>query len=107
MRFIEIENAKLKQAIKDKSELIEKGRLISKEIEALETERNKLGLEIQSIKDDIIIPAAKQYKKELLDKYEDFSTFNLVDDKIQGEVFNHIEEYTKQLDEELAKQDAI
>jgi len=102
MRTIELRDKKVEKALAEKARLIEAGREISQQIEDLQTEQNKIGLKVQKIKDDIVLPFAKELKKTL-GKYEDLETLKLVHGKIVVEVFDYIERYKEQLDEELEK----
>ena len=104
MRTLEFSNKKVEKALAEKGVLIEKGREISRQIEKLETERNKIGLKVQKIKDDIVLPFAREIKKDL-GKYEDLQTLNLVNGKIVVNVFDYIEQYKEELDKKLAEQE--
>ena len=104
MKTLEFEDKKVKKALIEKGLLIEKGREISRKIEKLETERNKIGLKVQKIKDDIVLPFAREIKKDL-GKYEDLQTLNLVNGKIVVNVFDYIEQYKEELDKKLAEQE--
>ena len=104
MRTLEFSNKKVEKAHAEKGVLIEKGREISRQIEKLETERNKIGLKVQKIKDDIVLPFAREIKKDL-GKYEDLQTLNLVNGKIVVNVFDYIEQYKEELDKKLAEQE--
>jgi len=85
-----------------KRELVKTGQGISKEIEKLETDRNKLALQIQKIKDKIM-PFAKKVKAENLDKYDSIQSIELKGDDILITTFNYLDEYKKQLDEKIKK----
>lgn len=104
MRTLEFSNKKVEKALAEKGVLIEKGREISRKIEKLETERNKIGLKVQKIKDDIVLPFAREIKKDL-GKYEDLQTLNLINGKIVVNVFDYIEQYKEELDKKLAEQE--
>ncbi len=101
MRIIEISDSKLKKALQEKEKLITKGRKIQVEIEKLQTKQNKLGLQVQKIKDDVVMPTMKAFKKDNLGRYEDFNTVKVENGKVVVEVMDYIEEYTKQLDEQI------
>ena len=96
MRTIELHDKKVEKALAEKARLIEAGREISQQIEDLQTEQNKIGLKVQKIKDDIVLPFAKELKKTL-GKYEDLETLKLVHGKIVVEVFDYIERYKTRL----------
>ena len=102
MRTLEFSNKKVEKALAEKGVLIEKGREISRQIEKLETERNKIGLKVQKIKDDIVLPFAREIKKDL-GKYEDLETLQLVNGKIVVNVFDYLERYKEEFDKKLAE----
>ena len=102
MRTLEFSNKKVEKALAEKGALIEKGREISRQIEKLETERNKIGLKVQKIKDDTVLPFAREVKKTL-GKYEDLETLQLVNGKIVVNVFDYLERYKEEFDKKLAE----
>ena len=104
MRTLEFSNKKVEKALAEKGVLIEKGREISRQIEKLETERNKIGLKVQKIKDDIVLPFAREIKKTL-GKYEDLETLQLVNGKIVVNIFDYLERYKEEFDKKLAEQE--
>ena len=104
MRTLEFTDKKVIKALAEKGALIDKGREISGKIEDLQVELNKIGLKVQKIKDDIVLPFAKEIKKGL-GKYEDLETLKLIHGKIVVEVFDYLEKYKEELDQKLAERD--
>lgn len=104
MRTLEFTDKKVIKALEEKGKLINRGREISGQIEDLQTELNKIGLKVQKIKDDTVLPFAKEIKKGL-GKYEDLETLNLVHGKIVVNVFDYLEKYKEELDIKLAERD--
>ena len=102
MKTLEFEDKKVKKALIEKGLLIEKGREISQKIEDLQTELNKIGLKVQKIKDDTVLPFAREVKKTL-GKYEDLETLQLVNGKIVVNVFDYLERYKEEFDKKLAE----
>ncbi|MHA1304652.1 MAG: hypothetical protein ACTSPI_13220 [Candidatus Heimdallarchaeaceae archaeon] len=94
------QDKKIAKLLIKKKELVKKGRGISRQIEQLEKDRNKLALQVQKIKDKII-PFARRIKKEHLSKYEDIQSLELKGDDIIITTFDYIEEYRKQLDKKI------
>lgn len=62
-------------------------------IEELENKRNKIGLKIQKIKDQIIPITQKVAKPLLEDEFEDFSDVRLEDGEVVIEIFSHLEDW--------------
>lgn len=62
-------------------------------IEELENKRNKVGLKIQKIKDQIIPITQKVAKPLLEDEFEDFSDVRLENGEVVIEIFSHLEEW--------------
>lgn len=58
----------------------------------LETERNKIALKIQKIKDRAV-PIIKAEVKPHLKEYDDIETAEVVDDHIEVVTFNHVEQF--------------
>ena len=104
MKTLEFDDKKVKKALIEKGLLIEKGREISQKIEDLQTERNKIGLKVQKIKDDTVLPFAREVKKTL-GKYEDLETLQLVNGKIVVNIFDYLERYKEEFDKKLAEQE--
>ena len=99
MRTIIIENKKLKKLIIKKGELVDKGRLLSKEITKLTEERNKLGLEIQKVKDKVLPIITKMSDNIKLGEFEDVGNIEIVNDEVVMTVHNALEEFKKRYDE--------
>lgn len=70
--------------------------------ETWETERNKLGLKIQKIK-DLIIPLTQKVAKPLLaDEFEDFSDVRLENGEVVIDIFSHLENWKEARRKKLA-----
>ena len=80
--------------------MVKEGIGISKQIEKLETDRNKLALQVQKIKDKVM-PFAKRVKAENLSKYESIQSIELKGKDIIITTFDYVEEYCKQLDKKI------
>lgn len=96
------QDKKIAKLLVEKAELIKQGRELSKRIEQDESDRNKLALRVQKIKDKIM-PFAKKIKKKELGKYEDIQSIELDGDNIVITTFNYLDEYKKALDEKIKK----
>jgi len=94
------QDEKISKLLLKKKELVENGRKTSRQIEGLESDRNKLALQVQKIKDKVM-PFAKRIKKENLGKYEDIQSIELKGDDIVITTFDYIDEYRKQLDKKI------
>lgn len=66
---------------------------IAKSKEEAETERNKIALKAQKVKDRIIPIAQSAMKMFIEDEYEDFSGIRLEGEKIIGTIFSHLDEF--------------
>ena len=89
-----INNEKLKTLLKKKGDLITEGRKITEEISKLEEERNKLGLKVQKLKDQIV-PIVMDETKGKLAEFEEIENVELKDGEIEVRTYDAIEEYKK------------
>jgi len=96
------QDKKIAALLLEKKGLIEQGRELSKQIEILETDRNKLALRVQKIKDKIV-PFAKRIKKDELGRYEDISSIELAGENIVITTFDYMTEYKKVLEDKINK----
>jgi len=99
------EDKKIKSILLERKELIEKGREITKQIEELETERNKIALKAEKLRDKIV-PWANKIRKEECGTYENIEKIEPVYDdpndyQIKITIFDAVEEYKKALDEKI------
>jgi seryl-tRNA synthetase len=109
MRFIVLDDDKVKSLIKSKEEIAYKIKDITKKIEDLEEDRNKLVLKIQRYNDKAI-PLIDKYKaEEELGEFEEYSRVYFKDDELRLEIFDSLEEfkefYKKQKEELKKKQE--
>ena len=95
MRNIQIENDIIKELLVTKEDLVTKGRELTKQINDLESERNKIGLKIQKVKDKIIPAIEKAVKPLLENDFEDIESVKIENDKISVNIFDHAEEFKK------------
>ncbi len=100
MREIRVQNEKIKKILLERADLINQGREISKKIEELEKERNKLVLQADKLRDKII-PFINKIRKENCDRYENIESVVVDGDDIVIKVFDAIEEYKKILDKKI------
>lgn len=97
-----INNNTLKKLLEEKEELVKQGRELTVQIEKLEKERAKIGLQIQKKKDKIIPLVDKEVRPNLVE-YEDIETVVLEKGEIKVTVFNHLEEFKKAYKEKFSK----
>jgi DNA anti-recombination protein RmuC len=93
-----IQSKELLKLLQSKSTLVDEGRAITKEIEKLETDRRKVGLQIQKMKDKII-PLVKKLTDGKLGEYEEISTVEPKGDEIIVETVDVVEDFKKQYKE--------
>ncbi len=90
-----IKNKKLVGLLKEKDVLVTEGRAISKEIDKLENDRRKVGLQIQKIKDKIL-PMVDEITKDKMQEFEEITTVNIKsEDEVEISVTNVIEDFMK------------
>ena len=100
-----LENKKLLKLLEEKEELITEGRKLTAEIEKVEKERAKIGLQIQKIKDKVI-PMMTELKPTICkEEFDDIESVSIVNGKIEVKTFNHLEEFKKQYREKVSKKD--
>lgn len=99
-----ITNNTLKKLLEEKEELVNQGRALTVEIEKLEKDRAKIGMQIQKRKDKII-PLVEKEVKPKLGEYEDIETVTLEKGEIVVKVFNHLEEFKKAFAERNKKEE--
>lgn len=101
-----INNNTLKKLLEEKEELVTQGRALTTDIEKLEKERAKIGMQIQKRKDKII-PLVEKAVKPLLGEYEDIETVTInKDGEVEVKVFNHMEEFKKAYAEKFTPKEA-
>ena len=84
--------------------LVNDGRALTVEIEKIEKERAKIGMQIQKRKDKII-PLVEKEVKPKLGEYEDIETVTInKSGEVEVKVFNHLEEFKKAYAEKFAPQ---
>lgn len=74
-------------------ELKDKYAVLKKELDELETDRNKIAIKAQKYNDKIIPTVRALLKPYVVDDFEDYGAVKIEDGKIIGEVINHLEEY--------------
>ena len=92
--MIKLNNKELLKLLQSKSTLVDEGRGITKEIEKLETDRRKVGLQIQKLKDKII-PLVTKLTKDSMAEYEEISTVDVKDDEIIVEIVDVVENFKR------------
>lgn len=99
-----ITNTTLKKLLEEKEALVNEGRSLTVEIEKIEKERAKIGMQIQKRKDKII-PLVEKEVKPKLGVYEDIETVTINKaGEVEVKVFNHLEEFKKAYAEKFAPQ---
>jgi hypothetical protein len=92
-RVVVVEDAKIKEILQKRNEVVLKGRELSDKIERLEQERQKCGLELEKLK-DIITPFVKKHTDSLLQNpFEDVQMVSLVKGKIEIKIIDQAEEW--------------
>lgn len=101
-----ITNNTLKKLLEEKDELVTQGRALTVEIEKLEKERAKIGLQIQKKKDKVI-PIVEKMKNSgdiPLEEYDEIESVSIVKGEVEVKLFNHMEEFKKAYAEKVAKE---
>ena len=93
MRTDTFKNDKMADLLKKKDGFIEKGRALTKVIEEAESDRNKLGLKVQKIKDKMVDLVEKIDIK--LDEFEYLRTIELKGKDIEVSIHNAQEEWVE------------
>lgn len=104
-------NPELVELLKQRNAKVDEGRALSKQIDDLELERNKIGLQINKIKDKII-PIAEEIMSPILGKFQMVTTTRLTqildaegkptgefEDVVEIEWIDEVEEFKKILEE--------
>lgn len=104
---MQIKNDKLKVLLQQKEVLVTQGRQLTTEIEKLEKERAKVGMQIQKVKDKVIPMVDKMKESGLivLGEYDDIETIGLDNGEIEVKIFNHLDEFKKAYAEKFTKKD--
>jgi hypothetical protein len=98
-----IKQKKLVGLLNEKDILVTSGRAISKDIEKLENDRRKVGLQIQKLKDKIL-PMVDELTKDKLQEFEEITAVNVhSEDEIEVLVTNVIEDFKKAYIEQKQK----
>jgi len=92
--MIKLNSKELLKLLQSKSTLVDEGRGITKEIEKLETDRRKVGLQIQKLKDKII-PLVTKLTASAMAEYEEISTVDVKDDEIIVEIVDVVENFKR------------
>ena len=102
--MIKINHKELGSLLSKKNELVTEGREISKQIEKLETERNKVGLQIQKVKDKLI-PLVKKLTEGKLEQFEEITTVEPYGSEIVINTCNVVEDFKRQYLEQTKGQE--
>jgi len=88
-------NRKVRERLSEHAplELREQYHTLKKELDQLESDRNKIAIKAQKYNDKIIPTVRALLKPHILDDFEDYGAVKIEDDKIIGEIINHLEEY--------------
>lgn len=101
-----IKSKKLVGLLKEKDVLVTEGRAISKDIEKLENDRRKVGLQIQKVKDKIL-PMVDELMKDKLQGFEEITTVDIKsEDEVEILVTNVVEDFKKAYIEQKQKPEA-
>ena len=92
--MIKINNKELSSLLGKKNEFVLQGREFSKQIEKLEAERNKCGLQIQKLKDKIV-PIVKKEVDGKLGEFEDITTVELYGSDVIINTYDVVEDFKK------------
>lgn len=93
--MLKIQSKELSSLLAKKNEFVTEGRELSKKIEALESERNKCGLQIQKMKDKII-PLVKKLTDGKLGEFEDITTVETFGSDVVINTYDVVEDFKKQ-----------
>ena len=102
---MKIKNDILKKLLEEKDVLVKEGRVLTVQIEKLEQDRAKIGMQIQKKKDKVI-PLVEKLKKEgkiVLGEYDDIESVSVISGEIEVKIFNHLEEFKKAFAEKNKK----
>lgn len=97
--------AKLSERLKEKisPDVIALHATAKKKKEALEKERNKIGLKVQKLQDKVVPLAQAEMKPHLQDKYEDFDTIRIENGEVVASIFNHMTLFVDAYEKKLKK----
>jgi len=97
---MKLEHKELFSLLKDKEKLVTEGRNLSTRIESLETQRNKLALQVQKIKDKIV-PILKELTDGQLAEFEEVSEVHTLPILNQVEIttYDQLEQFKEYLKE--------
>ena len=98
-----LEDKKLVKLLEEKEALVNAGRKLTAEIEKVDKERAKIGMQIQKIKDKVIPAITKLKPQFCLDEFDDIESVTIKDGQIEVKTFNHLEEFKKQYREKVGK----
>lgn len=101
MREINIKNDKILKILEKKGGLIDKGRELTKQIEGLEKERNKVGLQVQKLKDKTAHLMDKEDIKT--EEFEYVASVDLKDGEVVLTIKDAIEEYKQAYRERISQ----
>jgi len=94
-----ITHQELHDLLTKKDKLVNEGRELSKQIEDLETERNKLALQIQKVKDKVI-PIVQKEMEGKLGEYEEISEVKTTEDgQVDIAIYDQVEQFKEYLKE--------
>jgi hypothetical protein len=107
VKYHVVEHAELLENLNLKDKLVMEGRDLTKQIEDLEEARNKVGLQIQKLKDKII-PVAEELVKPVMEEFDMLTrTFPEVDKdgnqtgKVIMEYIDQVEDFREALREKM------
>lgn len=100
---MKIQSKELVDLLTKKNVLIEEARGYSKEIDALEETRRKVGLQVQKIKDKVI-PLVKKLTDGKLAEFEEITQVDVKDGEIEVGIVNVIDEFKRDYLEAKAKE---
>lgn len=101
MKTIKVQNKKVKKILEKKNAIVDEGKELYREFEAIQKKLEKTGLQIQKHK-DALIPFINQYRKEFLIEgkmnwHDDLVSVELDDDEVVFKLVDAIEEFTVEL----------
>lgn len=101
MRVTTVTHEEIYKALVEKNEQVKEGRELSEQIEKLEEERNKIGLQIQKLKDRIIPEIEEIIKGIEMSEYEAVGEVRAgeQENEVEIEIFDQIEAYKEFLDD--------
>lgn len=94
----------LKGWLEEKDTLVNEGRELSKEIEALEEKRNTCGMKIQKLKDKII-PRGEELIKDSLGEFDVLTTITIDGEEVALEYIDQVEDFKRAVRERKQKEE--